>query len=107
MTAGAIRENLAATLRMNGSSRMPLTAMSQRFSPGSNADTEPVVLLHGSGGGEHELVPLTDDLAPEPPIRALRGIPFDRGHAFFYRFPDRSIDDADIASRRAILADFI
>ena len=94
----------------NWSPRMPLTAMSHvhRFSPGSNAATAPLVLLHGSGGDEHELVPLTDDVAPESPILAVRGgIPFDGGFAFFHRFPDRSIDEADIASRAAILADFI
>jgi phospholipase/carboxylesterase len=89
---------------------MPLTAMSHvhRFRPGSNAATEPLVLLHGSGGDEDELVPLTDALAPESPVLAVRGgIPFDRGYAFFRRFPDRSIDEADIVLRAAILADFI
>ena len=33
--------------------------------------------------------------------------PFDGGFAFFHRFPDRSIDEADITSRTLILADFI
>ena len=79
-----------------------------RFSPGSNVATPPLVLLHGSGGNEHELVPLADDLAPGSPVLAVRGgIPFDDGYAFFQRFPDRSIDEDDIASRAAILADFI
>ena len=42
------------------------------------------------------------------PILAVRGgIPFDGGFAFFHRLPDRSIDEADIASRAVILADFI
>jgi phospholipase/carboxylesterase len=58
------------------------------------------VLLHGSSGDERELVPLAGDLAPGSSILAVRGgIPFDAGFAFFHRFPDRSIDEADIASR--------
>src|SRR5690349_1907377 len=78
------------------------------FIPGSNPAKPPLVLLHGSGGDERELVPLAGDLATGSPSLAVRGgIPFDGGYAFFQRFPDRSIDEADIASRAAILADFI
>jgi phospholipase/carboxylesterase len=78
------------------------------FIPGSSPAKQPLVPLHGSGGDEHELVPLAGDLAPGSPVLAVRGgIPFDDGYAFFHRFPDRSIDEADIASRAAILADFI
>ena len=79
-----------------------------RFIPGFAPAKLPLVLLHGSGGDEHELVPLVGDLAPGSPILGVRGgIPFDGGFAFFHRFPDRSIDEADIASRAVILADFI
>jgi hypothetical protein len=68
----------------------------------------PLVLLHGSGGDEDELVPLAADLAPGSPILAVRGgMAFDGGFAFFHRLADRSIDEADIASRAVILADFI
>jgi phospholipase/carboxylesterase len=53
-------------------------------------------------------VPLAGDLAPRSPILAVRGgISFDGGYAFFHRFPDRSVDEADITSRAVILADFI
>ena len=78
------------------------------FIRGSNPAKPPLVLLHGSGGDEHEIVPLAANLAPGSPILAVRGgIPFDGGFAFFHRFQDRSIDEADIASRTVILADFI
>src|SRR4051812_5947968 len=80
-----------------------------RFSLGANAATPPLMmLLNGSGGKEHELVTLADDPVPGSPAFVVRGgIPFDRGYAFFHRFPDRSVDEADIASRAAIVADFI
>jgi predicted esterase len=49
-----------------------------------------LVLLHGSGGDEHELVPLAADLAPASSILAVRGgIPFDgaRGNRQHGRIP--------------------
>ena len=84
------------------------TSRTHQFIPGFNPTMLPLVVLHASGGDERELVPLAGDLAPGSPILAVRGgIPFDGGFAFFHRLPDRSIDEADIASRAAILADFI
>jgi phospholipase/carboxylesterase len=78
------------------------------FIPGTDRARMPLVVLHGSAGDEHELVPLAADLVPGSPILAVRGsIPFDGGFAFFHRLPDRSIDEADIPSRAVILADFI
>jgi phospholipase/carboxylesterase len=88
--------------------RAPMTSHTHHFIPGTDLAKPPLVLLHGSCGNEHELVPLAGDLARRSPILAVRGgIPFDGGYPFFHRFPDRSIDEADIASRAAILADFI
>jgi phospholipase/carboxylesterase len=87
---------------------MTMTSHVHQFIPGSDPDGMPLVLLHGSGGDEHELVRLAADLAPEAPILAVRGgVPFDGGFAFFHRLPDRSVDEADITSRAPVLADFI
>jgi phospholipase/carboxylesterase len=78
------------------------------FIRGANPTKPPLVLLHGSGGDERELEPLAVDVAPGSPIpRGSCGIPFNGGFAFFHRLADRSIDEADIASRAVILADFI
>jgi len=75
---------------------------------GSDPTSPPLVLLHGSGGGEHDLVPLAKELEPGSPTVGLRGtVAIDRGFAFFHRFPDRTIDEADITARTPILADFI
>jgi phospholipase/carboxylesterase len=87
---------------------MTATSHTHHFIPGTSAARMPLVLLHGSGGNEHELGSLAGDLTPGSPVLALRGaIPFDGGFVFFHRFPDRSIDEADMASRAVIVADFI
>ena len=79
-----------------------------QFISGADPARPPLVLLHGSGGGEHDLVPLAEELAPGSPILGLRGtVAIDGGYAFFHRFPDRSIDEADITARTPVLADFI
>lgn len=68
----------------------------------------PLLLLHGSGGNEHDLVPLAQELAPASSIIGLRGnVLFDEGYAFFHRFRDRSIDEADITARTPVLVEFI
>ncbi len=66
------------------------------------------MLLHGSGGDEHDLMPLADALAPGSSLLGIRGtVAIDGGFAFFHRFPDRTIDEADITARTPVLADFI
>jgi phospholipase/carboxylesterase len=83
---------------------MPLTATSHfhRFIPAFSAAKPPpviMVLMQGSGGDEHVLVPLAVDLPPGSLILAMNGgIPFAGQFAFFHRPPDRSIDEANIAS---------
>lgn len=78
------------------------------FVAGTDQSKPPLVLLHGSGGDEHDLVPLAQKLAPDSPIIGLRGaVRSEGGYAFFNRFPDRSIDEADITSRVPVLANFI
>jgi phospholipase/carboxylesterase len=79
-----------------------------QFVPGTVPDAVPIVLLHGSGGDEHALLPLAAELVPGAPLLSLRGtIEIDGGFAFFHRHPDRSIDEADLTARIAPLAGFI
>jgi phospholipase/carboxylesterase len=79
-----------------------------QFIAGTSPDKTPLVLLHGSGGDEHDLVPLAEQLAPGSPTLSIRGtVGIDGGFAFFHRFPDRTINEADIAARVPILTDFI
>jgi len=96
----------------NGLSRCPvpmtLSSHVHRFMPATNPIRRPLVLLHGSGGSEPDLVPLAEELAPGSSTLAIRGnVRIDEGYAFSHRFPDRSIDEADISARVPVLAKFI
>ncbi|MFD4439618.1 alpha/beta hydrolase [Nocardia sp. NPDC058519] len=53
-------------------------------------------------------MPLADDLAPGATKLGIRGtVATDSGYAFFRRHPDRRVDEADIAARVPVLAEFI
>jgi phospholipase/carboxylesterase len=87
---------------------MSTTSHSHLFIPTTDPTKPPLILLHGSGGDERELVPLAADAGPGSPILGIRGtVPIDGGFAFFHRFPDRTIDEADITARVSVLTDFI
>ena len=54
-----------------------------------NPDLPTVVLLHGTGGDENDLVPIAKYLAPNHPILAIRGRVLENGyHRFFERYAD-------------------
>jgi phospholipase/carboxylesterase len=81
---------------------------SHLFIPGNDPTKPPLVLLHGSGGDEDELVPLAALVAPGSPTLGIRGmVAIDGGFAFFHRFEDRTIDEADVTARVSVLTDFI
>jgi phospholipase/carboxylesterase len=78
------------------------------FLPGTDTIAAPLVLLHGSGGNEFDLVPLASDLAPNVAKLGIRGaVAIEEGYAFFHRFPDRRVDEADIEAKAPVLAEFI
>ncbi|QLY28445.1 alpha/beta hydrolase [Nocardia huaxiensis] len=78
------------------------------FRPGTGTTTPPFVLLHGSDGTESDLLPFADALAPDASTLAVRGaVALPGGYAFFHRFPDRRLDETDIAARAPRLASFI
>ncbi len=82
--------------------------MTSMFVPGSVSSAQPLVLLHGSGGDENELLALTAEVAPGAPALGLRGtVEIDGGFAFFHRRPDRTIDEDDVHARILPVAEFI
>jgi phospholipase/carboxylesterase len=87
---------------------MPDPTHAHHFLPGNDTIGAPLVLLHGSGGNEFDLMPLAGQLAQEVAKLGIRGtVAIDGEYAFFHRFPDRRADEADIAARAPVLAEYI
>ena len=78
------------------------------FEAGHDPTATPLLLLHGTGGNEHDLVPLGRDLAPGAALLSPRGKVLENGMPrFFRRFAEGKFDEADVAFRSHELADFI
>jgi predicted esterase len=80
-----------------------------RFIPASDGRTGRVLLLlHGTGGNENDLVPLGRDLDPTAALLSLRGNVLENGMPrFFRRLAEGVFDEADVIRRANELADFI
>ncbi len=77
-----------------------------RFFPGESGAT--LLLLHGTGGDENDLVPLGRELAPAAAILSPRGKVSEYGAArFFRRLAEGVFDHEDLVFRTHELADFI
>jgi len=79
-----------------------------RFEPGSAGTAPPLLLLHGTGGDEHDLIPFARQLSPASPLLSPRGDVLENGQPrFFRRFAEGVFDLADVERRTHALADFI
>jgi phospholipase/carboxylesterase len=68
----------------------------------------PLVLLHGHGGTELDLLPLASQVAPGSAVLSIRGaVAVEGGHAFFERSEDQAATEASIREQAAPLAAFI
>jgi phospholipase/carboxylesterase len=77
-----------------------------RFFPGESDVT--LLLLHGTGGGEDDLVPLGRELAPRAAMLSPRGKVSEYGAArFFRRLAEGAFDHEDLVRRTHELADFV
>ena len=78
-----------------------------RFEPGTSA-AAPLLLLHGTGGDENDLLPLGKTLAPDRSLLSLRGKVLENGMPrFFRRLAEGVFDEQDVIKRAHELADFI
>ena len=79
-----------------------------RFVPRKDAGLAPLLLLHGTGGDEHDLVPLAERIAPGRALLSPRGKVNEDGITrFFRRAPDGAWDLDDLKLRTSELADFL
>jgi phospholipase/carboxylesterase len=73
-----------------------------------NSSGRVLLLLHGTGGNESDMVPLGRDLDPAAALLSLRGNVLENGMPrFFRRLAEGVFDEADVIRRANELADFI
>ena len=79
-----------------------------RFIPATHQGLPPLLLLHGTGGDENDLVPLGEQLLPGAALLSPRGKVLENGMPrFFRRLAEGVFDLEDLKARTAELASFI
>ena len=79
-----------------------------RFIPATLAGRPTLLLLHGTGGNEDDLVPLGQQLLPGAALLSPRGKVLENGMPrFFRRLAEGVFDQADLKARTIELVEFI
>ena len=79
------------------------------FQPADDAAAgPPLLLLHGTGGDEHDLLPLRDYLSPGAAVLSVRGTVLENGMPrFFRRLREGVFDEDDLRQQADDLAKFV
>lgn len=78
------------------------------FEPGSDPDAPPLLLLHGTGGNEHDLLRLGRAISPGSALLSPRGDVSEGGALrFFARLAEGVFDPNEIRRRTQALGDFV
>jgi phospholipase/carboxylesterase len=79
-----------------------------RFIPARQEGLAPLLLLHGTGGNENDLLDLAEAVAPGRAVISPRGKVLENGMPrFFRRLAEGVFDEADVVRRAHELADFV
>jgi phospholipase/carboxylesterase/glyoxalase family protein len=80
-----------------------------KFVPATNPDNRiTLLLLHGTGGNENDLIPLASQLSPGSSVISPRGKVLENGMPrYFRRFAEGVFDIEDLKHRTDELADFV
>jgi len=79
-----------------------------RFEPGADPAHPPLLLLHGTGGDEEDLLPLGREVAPSASLLSPRGNVLEGAMPrFFRRIGEGRFDEDDVRRRANELADFL
>lgn len=79
-----------------------------RFEAGTDPSASPLLLLHGTGGDENDLIPLGQKLSPGSALLSPRGDVSEHGaRRFFARLAEGVFDPAEVTRRTQALADFV
>jgi len=86
----------------------PALAYIHRFEPGADPGRPPVLVLHGTGGDETDMLPLGREIAPGAALLSPRGNVLEGDMPrFFRRFREGLFDEDDVRRRAGELADFV
>src|SRR4051812_36308947 len=78
------------------------------FEPGTDAAAPPLLLLHGTGGNEHDLLRLGRAISPGSALLSPRGNVSEGGALrFFARLDEGVFDPQEVTRRTEALADFL
>jgi phospholipase/carboxylesterase len=87
---------------------MTTLSFTHRFVPATEPNRPPLLLLHGTGGDESDLIPLGRAIAPGSALLSPRGKVLENGMPrFFRRLAEGVFDEEDLKLRANELADFI
>lgn len=107
--AEALRVSLPQ-FALPGEERMPMRDLHfiHRFHRPENPDGTTLVLLHGTGGDEADLMPLAAQIAPRATLLGVRGRSTEEGSPrWFRRLDAMRFDQADIRAESAAFAAFV
>lgn len=83
-------------------------SFTHRFEPGNRLEAPPLLLLHGTGGNENDLLPLGKAIAPGSALLSPRGKVLENGlPRFFRRLAEGIFDEDDVRRRANELSDFV
>lgn len=82
--------------------------MKHIFNKGSNPSKPTLLLLHGTGGDENDLLPLADIIDKDASVLSVRGNILENGMPrFFRRLAEGIFDEEDLVFRTKELYDFL
>lgn len=82
--------------------------MKHIFKKGANPNKPVLLLLHGTGGNENDMLKLADMIDPEAPVLSVRGNVLENGMPrFFKRLAEGVFDEEDLIFRTNELNEFL
>jgi phospholipase/carboxylesterase len=86
----------------------PSSDFIHRFDPPAPGESRGLLLLHGTGGDEHDLIPIAEAVAPGFARLSPRGkVNEGTANRFFRRLAEGVFDEVDLKTRADELADFV